>query len=73
MEWMPRCLKISPEWNSQSKLAASRFEVHHARLLEFVDSITDTYVFRGTHGIEAFHDYARGEYSNPIARPSVCV
>ncbi len=73
MDWMPRCLTISPEWNSQSKLAASRFEVRHARLLEFFDNVTDIYVFRGTRGIEAFHDYARGDYSNTIARPSVCV
>ncbi len=73
MELMLRCLPISPEWSSQSKRVAFRFEVCHPCLMEFVDSITDTYVFRGTRGIEAFHDYARGEYSNPIARPSVCV
>ncbi len=70
---MPRCLLISPDRNAQSKRVASRFEVRHPRLMEFVDSVTDIYVFRGTRGIEAFHDYARGEYSNPIARPSVCV
>ncbi len=69
---MLRCLPFSPEWNSQSKRVASRFEVRHARLLEFFDNETYIYVFRGTRGIEAFHDYARGEYSNTIARPSVC-
>ncbi len=73
MEWMPRCLTISPEWNSQSKRVAFRFEVRHARLLEFIDSVTDIYVFRGTRGIEAFHDYARGEKSKPIAGPFICV
>ncbi len=73
MELILRCLPISPEWNSHSKRVAFRFEVRHPCLMEFVDSITDTYVFRGTHSIKAFHDYVRGEYSNPIARPSVCV
>ncbi len=50
-----------------------RFEARHPRLMEFVDSITEIYVFRGTCGIKAFHDYVRGENIKPIARPPVCV
>ncbi len=55
------------------KRVASRFEVRHPHLMEFIDSIADIYEFRGTRGIKAFYDYVRGVNSNPIARPPVCV